>query len=179
MREGFNFLVTGFGFKMVSAEDCSVRYESDAVIVVVTLDPVSQVIYLGVLPQNAAPGTVPYAMPEIVALTDPKVAAAYEEWNATDPMTVSRGILLLARDMRLYGADALRRDAACFERLAAARPPRDEAGSEQRLRDDALAAWRLRDFATVVSDLTTLGKHLTDVEKKRLKYALAKVTPAN
>lgn len=176
VRAAFDVLLVGeHQFRLVAEGGAGVRYDSDAVTVVIFRDRNSYELDLAAALLGPTPGSErSYSLCDVIRVSDPERAAAYRSFAATTPGAMRRGVARLAEQLRHYGEAALVGSPDFFGKMAkareaTARQSRDDHAS-RAARTAAAEAWRDGDFAGVVAAYSK-ATTFSPVDAKRLRLA--------
>jgi hypothetical protein len=178
-RAGLDW-VTGPPYSMwlTSQDEGRVEYEGEDVALVVLHDPMSYELDLAVWrPSVEAEVKRPFAIVDMMRVTDFAKARDYRRFAATHENSVRRGVTQLVSEFRSYGLPALEGNARFYREMSA----RDEAAREfglslddQVSRGRAEQAWGQRDYGGVVEAYRSIKGTLSRVEQGRLRYSAEK-----
>lgn len=117
----------------------------------------------------------PFSIDEILRFRGAPDAASFSLIQITTSLAMARWVQKLADALRTYGSDLLAGNSTSFAELANCRRKgaRTYALREhlRAARADSDAAWRRKDYATVVKALKPLRAALTAAEVGKLEYA--------
>jgi hypothetical protein len=175
-RAAFDVLLdVPYRFVLAAQGGTQVRYETDAVVVVVFHDRLSyeldvQVARVGVADEVERP----YTVQDLMRVTDPEAARSYKRFAATTPDAVRRGTALLVEQVRRYGDPALLGSSEFYELLASARAEAiREFGEDwvnRAAKRKADEAWAVKDYQGVASAYASVSA-LSAAENQRLRIA--------
>ena len=169
----FGFL-RQLGFTTRRREPTLVRFESDWLRIDVYHGRQSYEIGLSIGSVTASQRDS-YSMGTLLTLMEPDAWRSYRDYGASSPAAVGRGVTELAALLRRCVAGGLLKDSTLLQRLQEiSRVSADEYANEVLIADirkKLQAAWNSRDFARVVTLLDPIQHLLTDVERKKLRYA--------
>ena len=176
--KSFDFLQSGYSFRCVDANDYSVRYESDAVFVVVRFDNGRsfeldvEIGQRGVLYDGQER---PFNMGEVLRLKGVEKKEGYSFFQASDQSRLGNAINRLSELLKKYGDDLLRGGRFAFKSLINFRTRECEEYAVTRdlkfIRSEAEKAWKKKDYSKVVSLYGPVKSHISGSEKKKLEYA--------
>ncbi|HOY56743.1 MAG TPA: hypothetical protein PK640_01235 [Verrucomicrobiota bacterium] len=147
------------------------RYESRTVFVELVFDG-DRSFELGLL---VGKGDAWFSIDEILRFRGAPDAASFSLIQITTTLAMARWVQKLADALRTYGSDLIAGNSTSFADLADCR--RKEARTYalrenlRAARANADAAWRRKDYATVVKALKPLRAALTAAEVGKLEYA--------
>ena len=183
VSDAFGFLLES-GFELVELSDTFARYESDRRVVRVFHGRSSYELDVEVgrwIDVDGTPCEQVVSLRDIVSLTRDPPTIGYGGTSATTSETVRKFVDRLAEWTRRFAFSLLADGDEVFEELSAHNAARGVADRDAQrartLRSRADAAWRDRDFATVVNCYTEIDEELPTVglsqsERGRLDYAL-------
>jgi hypothetical protein len=116
---------------------------------------------------------------ELLNLHDDVKNDTYRILMANSLENLKSGVPKLAAYLAKYGRDCLLGSDEAFEKLLAARKNTLNSDFEkqkhQKIRALAEEAWKNKNFPDFIKKINCLGKHSTELEKKRLEYAKSKL----
>jgi hypothetical protein len=174
--EAFAFLEEEYGFRRVATLVTYVRYESPKVFVNVFHGRASYELGVELGLRGPDPRQEDhYSLHEFLRFAAPPVSSQYKPFQVTRPETVATFVPVLADLLKSHAGPALVGDEKFFSELqAAVSRDRRALGTEMRLgaiRDRAVEAWQLKEYARFVSLLAPVEPDLTDLERRKLAYA--------
>jgi hypothetical protein len=176
-RSAFDFVTEPpYSLWLTDQDEGRIGYEGDDIVLAVLHDLQSYELDIALCrPSVADEVRHPYSLVDLMRVTDPVRARAYRQFAATSAASVARGTADLATGFRKYGLEALAGSASFYLEMSAARV---EAArqfgielADKHAREKAERAWRDRDFRTVVTAYGAMDGRLSQVERKRLRYA--------
>ena len=170
----FEFLRSEFGFRLLTATDTFLRYETDQVFVNVYHGRSSFELRfeIGLL---AAPESKYY--PEEVAALAETTEATYFQASSTD--RVSQFLPRLAGVLHRHCSKLLTGDRSEFDKLEHVRNRLSDAIQRKYqligAREKADVAWKRRDYRALVEALNMIGQDMSPAQCRKLQYALEKL----
>lgn len=187
MEEGksqFDAVAQQFGLSCVSANERSLRYESDAVFLSVNFDN-GRSYELGVEigQKNAGQPERPFSLAEILRLSELADTASIDGMMVHAANQLHDGLARLATLTTQYAADFLKGDTRSFMRLAQLREQESMAFALQRDLRTAISraesAWAVKDYKALVAALEPMEPYLSVAERKRLNYSRKQLDPSH
>ena len=170
----FGFLVLERGYERTVSCPFRVRFESATVVVELVFDG-DRSYELGLLVVKGDACTQPFSIDEILRLRRAPDAALFSLIQVTTNEAMAMWVEKLAEAFRTHGGDFIAGNSASFAELddQRSKDARTHAlGHNVRAaRADASAAWRRKDYASVVKSLKPLRAALTAAEVGKLEYA--------
>jgi hypothetical protein len=177
----FRFLVEDFGFLVVRQEATYLRFESDAVFVNVYHGRASYEVgvEIGELQKANKLSERSFTLGEIIAMTNFEMGSNFRFYQATRPELIQNCVAETAGLVKGYSRAALIGDRNFFEGLSNIRSRISREylkGMEMgRVRQDAEAAWREKNYEELVELYESVKGDLTPAEVKKLEYAKRKL----
>jgi hypothetical protein len=178
VKKHFAFLCLEFGFRIVREvalmDSACIEYRTDQVFVRILKVPPDFEPYfvVGRIATSGSSESTVYDWVDIGALN----SCRDWKWHSDDNEPFKGRIRELARLLRECGSAALRAEPTVFDEMAR----RQAIGRREHLREEtdfALRkkgenAWKNRDYSVVVKCYEFLRDHLSELERKRLAYAM-------
>ena len=169
------------GFTVRRREPTVLRFESDRLGIDVYHGRQSYEIGLSIGPARPGSGDA-YPMSILLDVVVPELARGYRNYAGLAPDAVRRGVSELAGLFRICVDRGILEEPDLLERLAERREQaaRDYAAEVvlSQTRERVEAAWKARDYAEVVNLLSPVEHLVSEVERKRLRYARGKISPS-
>ena len=173
-ERSFGFLLRERGYTCTESTPCRMRFESRTVFVELVFDG-ERSFELGLLVGKRDAYSPPFSIDEILRFRRAPDAASFSLIQITTSLAMARWVQKLADALRTYGSDLLTGNSTSFAELAnCCRKEARTYALRERLRaarPNPDAAWRRRDYATVVKALKPLRAALTAAEVGKLEYA--------
>ena len=176
VRAELDGLVSKYGLTLIGSDAHSAHYASECIWLVIRHGRLSYELSLDMArPGHDEEQEHPYSLQDAMRVTAREAARDYRDFAATSAGAVSRGLRLLARDIRTYCEPALRCDPEFFAAMARERSVAVEefARQPQRGSEDASAreAMERRDWDRVIAIYESRRDALSRSEEKRLEIA--------
>lgn len=173
-ERSFGFLLLERDYKCTESSPYRVRFESATVFVELVFDG-DRSYELGLLVGKGDAYSPPFSIDEILRLRRAPDAALFSLIQVTTDEAMAMWVQKLAEALRTHGGDFIARDSTSLAELADHRS-KDARTHALELnlraaRADADAAWRKKDYWTVVKSLKPLRAALTAAEVGKLEYA--------
>ncbi len=183
VRDAFSFLTASHRFRITMTDVTFVRFESSKVFVNVYHGRSS--FELGVEIgrfKDRNEREQYFHLGEVVRLQDARAWQDFKAYQTADPKLVTKGIQLLAQQLKLWGNDALCGNADIFATL---RQQRREDAAEyahelrlSRARTKAYEAWKQSNYVDVALYYGQFEGDLSYAERGKLQYARKKLLKA-
>ncbi|MGB9154635.1 MAG: hypothetical protein WCD70_16295 [Alphaproteobacteria bacterium] len=166
----FSAFLTDFGFLLIESSPTIVRYRKNDLEIDVYHGRSSYELGFGVTRNG-----VRYSLGELIRATDPKAAEQYKNYAATAQSALNEGLDILAKEVQLYAANALRDDPKFFVTLESQRHLWAEKYAlevlERQLKPKAEEAFRQGRYREAYELYERIKSRLTPTELKKLNIA--------
>lgn len=173
----FNFLVNEYGFRCIKSDTYYLRYESNIVFVELHYDgqrSFEMDFSIGLLDDLYEGRERPFYLVELIKLLAPNDDDDYRLMQASTPEKISHLLPKLANLVKIYAKEFLSGNKTRFKDLSDFRENRcNQYAMEKTLKDLRVAvqkAWEDEDYARVIELYEPVKKHITQSERKKLKY---------
>ncbi|HEV2691659.1 MAG TPA: hypothetical protein VG347_02065 [Verrucomicrobiae bacterium] len=173
VEQHFSFLVSSKGYRCVDAKRNCVRFESATVFIEVVFDDFSY--ELGLLVGVIKSKDHPFSIGEILRSHDAPEAELFSLVQVTTIESMNIWLKKIAEALVKYGNDFIAGNMASFMMAMEQRKQDVQIYSVERAlriaRVEVEAAWRVKDYATIVKFFKPLLSKLTLSEVAKLEYA--------
>lgn len=173
----FGFLLLGKGYRCTESTPYRVRFDSPGAFIELVFDG-NRSYELGLLVGKAggeSSGTHPYSIDEILRLKRAPEAERFSLVQVTSTEALASFVAQLAEMLRSHGTDFITGNEKSFSELAEQRRREVQNYAIERdlraARAEAESAWRVKDYAAVVTALRPLRGALAAAEVGKLEFA--------